>query len=235
MKNSIILSNLFIKIQNAEFKTVGDAVDYAIQVDDENELVYLIFEASNGKRDWQVNLNFIFNTFKRKIYKEQTSCIRCHRGFGNSYKSANDDIMSDFFCEWGKHPGYTPVICGWSYGGAMSVLAAEDFNYRSRTDKFDTNTGIKPVVITFGAPKIFNRKSAKYVYDCCDIVVQVAQHNDIVTHLVPFASHVNLSNKLRVGKKFSIVEIFKPTIYHQEYANKNLYSPETEVVKALTV
>lgn len=57
-----------------------------------------------------------------------------------------------------KKDGFTVEVCGWSYGGAMAVLAAEDFNFR---------TGNNAGVVTFGAPKpLWGRKTWQYIKSC---------------------------------------------------------------------
>lgn len=71
------------------------------------------------------------------------------KGWADAYKSANDLIMEKLISV--LKPDYNVEICGWSYGGAVALLAAEDFYFRTK---------IKPDVITFGAPKpLFGNKT----------------------------------------------------------------------------
>ena len=195
---------LYNKLLNiTDWKTVGDDVQYAIFSDDKN--IYLAWQQTTSERDWQINFDF-----PAKMYKKQESCICVARGWGNAYKSCNDEVMNDFITRLGDKQ---PVICGWSYGGAMSVISAEDFYYRTK---------IKPVVITYGAPKpLFGAKCQKYVLSCCKEVYQWTHVNDLVTIMPPLIGYYRLAtNKLG---KFNLIEFFKPNIYHCIYGDKNIY------------
>lgn len=195
---------LYKLICDSKFNKVGDSVDYLVKKDNSKKTVFLIFQESASKRDWQNNFNF-----PSKLYKNQKSCLRVHRGFGNAWKTCNDIVMNDFITEV-KETGFKPVISGWSYGGAMAQLASEDFYFR---------TGIVPQVITFGSPKIFGNKSSVTYIKAITQTTQYAHRNDIVTKLVPFYWSVC---KHKLGK-FNIIKLFNPNIYHQIYGEKNLY------------
>ena len=111
-------------------------------------------------------------------------------------------------------PDYEIHICGWSYGGALSLLAAEDFYYRFH---------IKASVYTFGAPKpLWGRKTKKYVRSCVKEAYQFSHINDCVPLMPPFPGYKRLSTD-KIGKDFSIIKIFKPKIYHCIYGEKSLY------------
>lgn len=224
-------AELFKLIKNTSFKKVGYDVDYAVVVDHVKKIVYLIFEESSSDKDWKVNFRFLRKCYKRKLYKKQVSCMKCHRGFGQAYKEVNDIIMGEYIQACEENPDYKFIICGWSYGGGMSQIAAEDFNFRTRTDKSKPSTGLKPSVVTFGAPKIFSRKSAKYVREeCCFKVVQVAQHNDPVTHVVPWDWSLNLKKSWRVGEKNNFFKWFKAEKYHCNYDDMSLYPEDTYIL-----
>ena len=197
---------LFKVITNIkDWKTAGDDVQYSIfSLDD---YCYLVFQQSGSKRDWINNFNFPV-----KLYKNQESCLLVARGWGNAYKSCNDEVMKAFISQ--LH-GKTPVICGWSYGGAMSVIAAEDFNYRAR---------LKPIVITYGAPKpLFTKKCQSYVMSCVKEVRQYSHVNDVVTLLPPFLGYRRLTTT-KIGKGFCILKLFQPEKYHCIYGNKEEYN-----------
>lgn len=202
---------LFEKIKNANYQTSGDCVDWTIEVDYLEKTITLFFEASKQKRDWINNFNFPV-----KIYKNQQSCLRVARGWGRAYKSCNDEIMKELIKKVKENPDYEIRICGWSYGGAMSLIAAEDFYFRTKK---------KPYVITFGAPKpLWGRKTKNYVLSCVNDVKQYAHINDLVPYLPPslFGYKHLVKNKLGIG--FSFFKLFKPQVYHCLYGNKNLYS-----------
>lgn len=192
-------------ICKTKYKTVGDNVDYKVVVKKKEERVYLVFQDSEGLRDWINNFRF-----PAEIYKNQETCLKVHKGYGRAWKSCNDIIMKDFIKKV-KETGYKPTIVGWSYGGAMSQLAAEDFFYRTRT---------KPTVITFGSPKIFGNKASRELLRKVSNTIQFAHKNDIVTKLVPFYWAVKT---VSIGKQFNIFKLFKPSVYHRIYGEKNLY------------
>ena len=135
----------FIKSFNGWIK-IGDDVDYKVIVDDNGKIVYLLFKETDSKRDWRNNFAFTCVMYKNKL-------MRIHRGYARAYLSCNDKIMSEFISKVKEHPDYTPVISGWSYGGAISILAAEDFNFRTRGQKSNNiddyiNSGKKAIVFT---------------------------------------------------------------------------------------
>lgn len=204
-----ILFSMIKDIPHKEFITSGDDVQWIIKVDDREQKVRLIFEESNDKRDWQNNFDF-----PARVYKKQTSCLRVARGWGNAYKSCNDIIMRTLIQTSKLYNDYKVEICGWSYGGAMSLLAAEDFHFR---------TGIKPDVVTFGAPKpLFGKKCKEYVLSCVGTVKQYAYVNDCVPLMPPFPFYDRVDTTY-IGGKCSFLKLFKPNVYHLIYGEKELY------------
>lgn len=200
---------MFNFIKETHFATSGDHVDWAVIVHDNDKTVYLVFEESNGRRDWINNLRFPV-----KIYKKQESVMRCACGWGNAWKSCNDEVMKMFIQACDEHKEYTPHICGWSYGGAISLLAAEDFHYR---------TGRKAAVTTFGAPKpLWGKKTKDYVKSCTGVVHQYQHVNDCVPLMPPLPGYC-LVWPDKIGKGFSLIKLFKPTIYHCIYGDERLY------------
>lgn len=213
---------LFKHIREIEswFET-GSNMDWITEVDHDHRIIRLLFKETDSTFDWLQNLSFF-----SKVYKKQVSKFLAHRGFVNQYKTANDAIMENLLQKVEEFPEYTVVICGWSSGGAYSQIAAEDFNYRTRTNRSNPNTGRKAVLVTFGAPKVFvGEKSRKYVLSCCQKVIQVAHRNDSITYVPPFPwfKHLLLSKKLRIGEKFSLRKFFNPWESHTLYDQYDLY------------
>ena len=199
----------FNLIKSTEFITSGDDVDWAVVVSDQEKIIRLIFEESTSKRDWINNFNFPI-----KIYKKQESCLRVARGWGNAYKSCNDVIMEAMIKAVNEHPDYDCEILGWSYGGAMAVIASEDFYFRTK---------IRADIITFGAPKpLWGRKCHRYVTSCVNNVWQFAHINDCVPLCPPLPGYKMLK-KCKIGSGFSLIKLFKPNIYHLIYGDKELY------------
>lgn len=203
---------LFTFLQNfghENFITSGDDVQWIVLTDDSEKVIRLIFEESDGKRDWTNNLKF-----PTKVYKKQNSCLKAARGWGDAYKSCNDEIMSTLIKHTFDIPDYEVQICGWSYGGAMCLLAAEDYHYR---------TGEKASVITFGAPKpLWGKDTKKYVQSCVKDVKQYTHVNDCIALLPPFIGYTRLSTDY-IGSGKSLFKLLRPRVYHTLYGVKELY------------
>lgn len=199
---------LFNDIKSRTYVKAGDDVDYDIDLNHEEKMITLYFEETTTKRDWRNNFRF-----GAKVYKNQQSCIRAHRGYANAYKTVNDRIMNEMKLAMERFPDYHITITGWSYGGAMAVLAAEDFFFRFKK---------VPFLMTFGAPKvIFGRKAAAYI-NSVTTCVQFKQWNDLVTYLPPFPGYCHI-HKGRIGESFNIIELCKPEIHHCEYGDISIY------------
>lgn len=200
------MKELYKKLWSVEYEKVGNDVDVFVDLDPVDYTLQVFFLGSNSDADWETNYDF-----PCKVYKHQKSCLKAHRGFVKTFKTANDIIAEKItkLTEEFSIPleDLTVTFIGHSFGGAMAILAAEDFCYR---------TNKKPNLITFGAPKILgNKKSVKYIRSCCDEIFQFAHWNDIVTHVPPFFYHVK---KHRLGK-FNLIGLFKPSIYHLIYGD----------------
>lgn len=197
---------LFNLIEDTEYETVGIDVQYQIKKID--GILYLLFQESTSKKDWEINFDFPV-----KVYKKQENTILAHRGFVKAWKSCNDIIMDNFIKAITDEYKMINkiVIAGWSYGGAMAQLAAEDLHFR---------THIKPVLITYGSPKIlFGRKPKKYFTSCIDKESkQFANRSDLVTKVPPFYSTFN---RIKLGK-FNLIELFKCKI-HCKYGCSDWY------------
>lgn len=197
-------ADIFLMIKKASYTKTGDDVDWTITEADGR--TWLLFEESTTKRDWIINFNF-----PRKLYKFQKHPLLIHGGYGKSWKSANDTIMA----EATKHEDL--IIAGWSFGGAMAVLAAEDYYYR---------TGRKATVVTFGAPKVAGcKRTADFLRSCGDFT-QYADECDAIPLLPPFPGYHQI-NKTKVGGPFCILKWKDAEYYHcnydkEEYGDKDI-------------
>lgn len=202
--------DIFNMICSTQFKTSGDDVDWCVTVDDESHTVWLIFKESNSKRDWKNNFRFPV-----KVYKKQESCMRVASGWGNAWKSCNDEIMDAFIKVTKEYEHYSPAICGWSYGGAIALLALEDYHFRTKRYAH---------LITFGAPKpLWGRKTQEYVRRCGFVEKQYANINDVVPLLPPLPGYRRL-NTFNCGKgRRGLRELFHPEIYHCIYGKEEIY------------
>lgn len=199
---------LYNEIWNTDYKKSGLDVDWTIKVDTLEREIRLLFAPSNSSMDWKNNFKF-----PAKLYKNQENKFYVAVGWGNCYKSCNDEIMDELINAIKKNPQFKVTIAGHSYGGAMSVLAAEDLHYR---------LSIKPDVVTFGAPKpLYGKVTKEYFLSCCHTVNQYAHVNDIVPKMPPFPLYENM-NVVKIGKKCSIFNFFK-TNWHLIYGDKSVY------------
>ena len=197
-------SELFLTIKNCDnYKTAGDDVQYCILRNPIEKKVYLIFQETRSDYDWKVNLDF-----PCKPYKHQNKFYLVHRGYARTWKSCNDTIMEELISAWKLDTSVQIIICGWSYGGAMAQLAAEDFYYRTQH---------KPDLTTFGSPKIlYFYRTKKHFKNSCNEIKQYAQINDFTTWCVPFP-FVHHIKKIKCGDKFSLKKIFKTEYNHTHY------------------
>lgn len=196
-------NQLFTTIRESNYKKIGEDVDYRIEVNHEEKAVYLMFKGSNSGKDWKMNFSF-----GEEIYENQQNKLFAHKGFIKAWQSANDTIMNEYMEVCSKNPEYKPIICGHSLGGALSQLAMEDFCFR---------TSRKPVVITFGSPNVWSKKTdMDYLKGCYESILQYAHNNDVVTKVPPFYLPLN---KIPVGNRFCPIKMFRINYYHcQSYA-----------------
>lgn len=202
-------NKLFILIQNSSYKKSGDNVNWVIKIDDTEKIIRLLFQETKGKRDWINNFKF-----PKKPYKQQENTLWVHRGWGDAYASCNDLIMNECEKAIAQVPDYSFQISGWSCGGALALLAAEDLHFRTK---------IKPDVVTFGSPKpLYGKKTKNYVNSCINTCSQYANRNDIVPLQPPFYRYC-VAKKVKVDKKV-LFGLFNPWKYHQGYGNPKLYT-----------
>ena len=200
---------LFNLINSVAFNKVGDDVDYTLWCDnDDPYTTYLLFKQSDSKRDWANNLNFPV-----KLYNNQEYPIKVCKGWGNAWKSCNDYIMDELLSWLDEYKTTTLIIAGWSFGGAIAQLAAEDFYYR---------TGSKAFVITFGSPKpLFGSKTLKRFKESVVYSYNYANVNDCVPLMPPFPLYHDI-NRIKTGKKV-LFGLFNPNKWHCLYGDKSQY------------
>lgn len=194
----------YLYLKNShDYKTAGLDVQYKIVMDETDKVIRLCFQESASKQDWIINF-----TFWKKPYKHQEATFYVHAGYVKAWKSCNDVVMQELQQAVKDNPGHTVEIIGWSYGGFMALMAAEDWNYR---------TGDKADVETFGAPKgLYFKKSRDHFRSCCAGIKQHARRNDIVTWNVPWPWVYNVL-KVEYCEPFSIKRLFNPNVEHTTY------------------
>ncbi|MCR5612194.1 lipase family protein [Treponema sp.] len=211
---------LWNEIYNAEYTVSGDGVDWTVKVYDDEKIVRLLFQGSNDSHDWINNFNFPI-----RPYKKQENTLWVASGWAKAYTSCNDIVMQKFIEVVNEYCGknYSIEICGYSFGGALALLAAEDFYFRTQK---------KVSVITFGAPKpLFGKKTFDYVNSCVTSATQYAHVNDMIPYLVPFYGY-RMLNKVKVGDGFCLFKLFNTNKYHLIYGDPSIYAESEDNKKS---
>lgn len=211
---------LWNEIYNAEYTVSGDGVDWTVKVYDDEKIVRLLFQGSNDSHDWINNFNFPI-----RPYKKQENTLWVASGWAKAYTSCNDIVMQKFIEVVNEYCGknYSIEICGYSFGGALALLAAEDFYFRTQK---------KVSVITFGAPKpLFGKKTFDYVNSCVTSATQYAHVNDMIPYLVPLYGY-RMLNKVKVGDGFCLFKLFNTNKYHLIYGDPSIYAESEDNKKS---
>ena len=203
------------RISRRLFKETGKDLDYYICTDEKNKLIYLSFEDSQTVSDWLYDFAFFARSYEHGNFR-----IKAHGGFISVWKSGCSVIMEELFEVAKNNPDYEFVITGWSMGGALAHLAAEEFNFRTRTEPSLPDSGKKAVLITYGTPYLlWGKETRSYFEKCVKASYNFAHKKDIFAKLPPASWNYFVINRIEIGQddpggKDS----------HLRYADKNLYS-----------
>lgn len=198
-------NELFDHIWDVDYNKSGFDLDWLVEVDNDEKKVRLLFCPSNSAKDWIVNIG----GFLPYISFPFVMCF----GWKHVFDECKKQIMEEFIRKINDNKCYEIEICGHSYGGAESIIAAIEL-YKQ--------TKIKANVITFGAPRpMIGFLSALMVRFCVKSIIQYAHWSDCVTYCPPLIGYHNVKTK-RLGK-FNFINLFKPNIYHMIYDDETLY------------
>lgn len=188
----------------SKYKTVGNAVDYAVIVDDEKKEVVLQWEESRQKSDW-IN-NFLFFPWPLRLGDKT---VWTTYGYAKAYKSCKDEPMLAFCMAYVDNPDYKLAIRGWSYGSAMAKISARHFVIKAGFRK----DYILDELTTFADIKCWLNPFTRYSRQI-KVVHEYSNPNDLLSLLcVPFYSRTHRS---RVGK-FSLLKAIHPEYHHTHY------------------
>ena len=188
----------FFDIKNStDYQEVGNDIDYKVFVDEDRAEVVLQFKESDSRKDWINNLLFI--PWPLKLGKH---IVWTTLGYARAYKSAGNKPLVDFCGTIAHCPEYWVAIRGWSFGSAMAKIAARHlealgYTYNELTTYGDVKCWLNP----------FYRSYA-------NIVHEYVTPNDFITYCVPFYFR---DTTCKVGRRFSLREIFKTDYYHSHY------------------
>lgn len=141
-------------------------------------------------------------------YKNMPQKFKAHAGFLNIYKDAEDYIKAEIK----KRKCDKIVFAGYSQGGAVAMLAYEDYAF----------TGYNCAGVTFAQPRVFTSGAPA---DRFDELTRVYVRGDIVT-TVPFIGFKHYGQPLALGKKYNAlfpsVKNHTPDVYRAELKGKYL-------------
>jgi hypothetical protein len=198
------------------YKNKEYTAEYQVRFDSKRNCIQVILQQTSSKSDWFVNLDFPSKIYDKFTFEGKLIQLSVHRGWGNMWLVCQQTIRAEIFKLLEKHPGCYIEVIGWSLGSGLAQLAAEDIYF-----KF----GIKPYLYTFGSVKpFFGKTTYDFVKACCAEAYNFYDHCDIVGYMVPFFGWRAINHCKVKLEKFSIVKLFKPTIYHCSYDTRGQYS-----------
>lgn len=200
---------LYNLIWDIDYRKSGFDLDWQTKVFHDEKVIRLFFQPSASKKDWFVNIAGFLPTLR--VVKGFPMFFTI--GWLKVFEACEDLILDDLIWLINNYPEYKVEVCGHSYGGAMSVIAAIKLYQR---------TAIKADVTTFGAPQpLFLLITKIFSKLFTGTVKQYRHKSDIVPYMPPFVGYHNINNKW-LGK-FSIKGLFQPYTYHLSYKNPDLY------------
>lgn len=181
------LTSLLKRCLAANYIHSSEGGDYAIEVD--KNVLYVLFEWSDGKEDWRNNFDF-----PCEPYKDMNPKWYCHRGFLRVWKAIRDEVELKVAEEIKKNINIEKIICvGYSHGAALSVLATEDLTY------------IYGNIVNgygFGGPRVIWGIVPKEVKERLKYFVSIRNIPDLVTHVPPMIlGYRNAGTLIKIGEK----------------------------------
>ncbi|KAJ5088997.1 Lipase class 3 [Penicillium argentinense] len=145
----------------------GDVAGF-LAVDDTNQLLVLSFRGSRSASTWIANLDY-------GLTDVSDLCDECeaHGGFWKAWNVVADDLISQINTARESYDGYTLVLTGHSFGGAVAALGGTALR----------NAGYDLDLYTYGQPRVGNEALATYMTDQGSL--WRATHNDDVVPKLP--------------------------------------------------
>lgn len=225
-------------IKDLEYHKTGEDCDWnIIRIHDlkrDRDGYCVVFQESDSNEDWLHNLNFL----PIMACKGWRNHLIYHRGFYNEYQSARDEIkkylsplLADLANE--QNCGVEDLILyvtGWSLGGAISVIASEDFH---------ETYGLTPILISYeGANPCESFHTRNYIQSVIsDESVAFVYSNDFVCRCPPLIGRILKDSVYYLDDKKckfpfylikKVVSFFKDTRYYHTHADEGIlnYMPQ---------
>ena len=164
---------------------LGD-FQYKVEVSNEDRRIYCFFEESQQKSDWVTNLSALPVHWNYGMWW-------VHGGYRKAWKEHRYSILGVVKKLADNCPDYTVCFCGWSYGGAIALLAAVSW--------WEEAGITKPLLITFGAPKVaLGSSTTKYFEHCISPDSRQYIHRSDPVPLFPLLLPWRHVAPVRVGK-----------------------------------
>jgi len=125
------------------YSTVGLNMDFKIHVERADQVLYVVFQGSNGSTDWFHN----FLAIPSRIEPIDGCGFFVHKGFARVWRSGNEVVLDQLELRLGQRQfdGFQVCFGGFSHGGPLAMLAAHE--WFTRTQKRER-------CIIFGSPKL---------------------------------------------------------------------------------
>lgn len=161
------LSSLFGLCLHADYLHIDDVSYCALRT---GGALTLLFQHSNGERDWQRNLDFA-----AVPYPPEAPLFRVHGGFFDAWKRVQtiiDDIIRDEAIR-------RVTVAGYSHGGALALLCHE-YILRNRPDLAEYINSV-----SYGAPRVVAAGISDELALRWARLIVVRNEGDIVTQMPP--------------------------------------------------
>ena len=220
---------LFKMIHTREgYRHIGRDLSYKFHVDHEHHCIYILFQGSNGLRDWWHN--FLAAPTNRGALEPYRNCgWRVHLGFRRVWRSGNDQVMRETLALWERFRESRPVangpmspyhVCfaGFSHGAALAQLAAEDWSFRGQGD------GARPDCVCFGSPKLAWGEEAVRRLGGSMILISWINRADLITK-VPLArwGFRHVREHFVSVRRVPLLSLFRVGKHHQIYDREEIY------------
>lgn len=174
----------------------------------EDNILKVRFEGTKSFKD--VLVDFCFLSSRVKAFDGAT--WKVHKGFKDAYYSVRNKVLDKAYSLMEGHD-YEILVEGHSLGGAMAIIAAEDFSWHFNK---------KVTLATWGAPRpIVNKKGLNIVKECITEDSYNFEYSSDTVPLLPWFYKKN-PKVVHLGKKWNLFKAFSLLKWHTGY-NKTDY------------